>query len=241
MRLHHLAAALALVWGAATAQAAPILSYTGTTHRGFIGHLATQGVSLATHEVAVAQARGGNNARNGTYEIGLHAPPGFTGARPAGTPGHFVWGNSGGPFQTVGFSLGRVGDTLTFAMGGYTGSYTDAAVGRIGMLGLRLRAPLLDAASTMVSNLVMNGTPLGDFSATGGALRFAVIEGFSGDFSLTGEAMLSWGSPAIPRNSMLSFQIKALESPVPVPAPASLALLGTGLLGLVALRRRRRG
>lgn len=239
MRIPHMTAALILVCSfATTAHAGPIVSYTGTTDTNFLAYLGTRGVTLPANELAVAQARSGNNATNGDYELGLHIPPNFTNAGPVGTPGQIAWGTAGGNNSYVAFNLSRTGTELKFSMGNYTGSYIDPLVAEIDALGLRLRSDGT-GNSTSLRNLKLGSTSLGDFTASGGGLSFAVFEGFSGNFNLTGEAALNWASGNIPSGSRLGFQIKALDVPNTVPEPTTLALVGAALAGAALSRRRR--
>ncbi|MBK1660111.1 choice-of-anchor W domain-containing protein [Paracraurococcus ruber] len=234
------AIALAL---AAPAQAAPSVAGVFSSDSDFLGFLAGKGVSLATDELFVAQARGGVPGSS-DYEIGLHIPPGFTSAAPLGTAGQLNWVSG----TAVPFTLARnAAGVVTFTMAGYAASYAAPA---LHALGLRVGALLgtgTTAASAALTNLKFdgvtlswNGNPLG-LTATAPSPALAVVADLPDVFSLTGDVTLAW-TGAFPTRSRLAVQIKGLEGyPAAVPTPAALGLLLTGLLGLAGVTMLRRG
>lgn len=196
------------------------------TDADFLAYLDEHCVTLPDNEVFVAQTRGGNNATNGDYEIGLHVPPDFTGAAPLGGNSQWSWGTNGGANAWVPFTLSRSGTSVTFTMGNYTATYSNADVAELNALGLRVRAAT--NASTGIRNLTVNGGTLtgGSLNAVNSVVELVVISGLAGDFVLSGEASLNWSAGTIPSGSNLGFQIKGIKgfdachvSPTPSPTP----------------------
>lgn len=210
--------------------------------------------ALPPLERAVAQISGSRTSNN----TGLYVPNASTGipfqgagvtqaltnTPPGGGGGNTAWVSN----TPVTFTFSRTGNTVTFIQGSQSWSDTQAFYASIDGLELRTRsqAPNANYTSTSItySNLVYNDAitsnqSLASVGASNGNVLLRVFSGVTGNFSLTGSATLAWAGTALsPGNQQLNAQVKLLDLPAPVPEPASIALLGFGVLGLAALRRR---
>ncbi|WP_270939199.1 choice-of-anchor W domain-containing protein [Falsiroseomonas oryzae] len=240
-----LAAAAALLGLAMPAAAAPIFVATGSNDVFYeTVTLPPFGVLIPQSEVFVAQARIGNRATNGDYEIGLHRYNAAnrstfpTSASPLGSASEiqFAWAN-GAP---TAFTLTRTGTTVRFQMGGYDESFTDALVDDVDAISFRVAAGTGNTTQISALRFIAGGntTNLRSFTASNGSRDLALFAEVTGDFTISGDLTFSW--TGTPGGSNLSMQLKALEGFVaPVPEPAAAALFGLGLLGLAGVCRRR--
>lgn len=218
----------------------------------FYGLPLVGGTALPPLERAVAQITGATNNSN----VGLYVPNDNTGIPFVGAGVTQALTNQP-PVSSVtativsgagvAFTYKRVGNTVTFTHGAFSVSNTQSYYASIDGIELRTRSlqnATYTATSTGYTNLsysdsVTSNQALDSVVATNGAVMLRLWSGITGDFTLTGTSTLSWtGAVSPPGNANLNAQIKGLDLPASVPEPASLALLGLGVLGLAALRRR---
>jgi hypothetical protein len=115
------------------------------------------------------------------------------------------------PPNTNILTIAGTGETFTFTMGSYYASYGSLA-------------------GCVAGGTCLNFTGIGTFTGTG-AVDF---DPTPASFNFTSQYAPGSSSPDI-----TTFSVSASSAASPVPEPASLALFGTGLLGVVGLARRK--
>ena len=223
----------AIVAGAA--HALPTTSFQGDA---LFNDLCNRGTSNQDCELAIGELRGGNNALNGTWEVGVQRP----GSAPD-QAGQNVWPN--GAAAAFAFDYVAATGALSLAVdGGPTSVLALGAGGLDGGQSLFIRARSEDDANRVeLRNLMLHGSALGDLLFAGGGSQGASYLqvggiGFAGDWTLTGDAIFSWEG-SIPKNSRLDVNFKVTDVVAPIPVPAAGVLLLAALGGLGLTRRRR--
>jgi hypothetical protein len=185
------------------------------------GHFSTDAEMLAilSDTLFVAEGRIGDRGGAATFELDL----GQSTAAP-NTTAQYNWQNGVAEPFTLSYDSGT--STVSFSLGGQVLTYvTDFS--EFGVMFVRTRA-VNDASSVVVSDLVLDGQPLGDPSSAVGAdgLDILWVQGqdLSLGFTLTGTATLAWTDPA-PTQSRLAFQIKVARQNVVGTKPGSLGKL----------------
>ncbi len=181
-------------------------------------------------EQAIGEARYGNAALNGDWEIGVgmttQSPPLFEQAQ-------YNWQNG----ATVPFSFTWDGTTLGFTVDGVMVSY-DTFPGGITVDDLFIRAASGDNNAAELTNLAIGGNPLGIDHGAGFASSqrewLVVIGTFQNPFNLTGDVTFTWTDEDGLAGSLPSVQFK-LGNYIPEPTSASLLLLASA----ACLMRRR--
>lgn len=179
-------------------------------------------------EAAAAETRIGNaQAEAGIWEVAIWEQGGV--GTPEDQAGRAIANGVAVPFtltydgaSTVTFTV----DGATTSWSGVTSNFTDIFI--------RTRA-VSDTGITL-SNLMLNGTPLGSTSSIGNNVDYLRIQNMGAPFTaftLTGDQTMGWTSSR-PNNSALAAQLKLTNV---IPAPASLAL--AGIAGIAVTRRRR--
>ncbi|REK12907.1 MAG: PEP-CTERM sorting domain-containing protein [Planctomycetota bacterium] len=175
-------------------------------------------------EQAVGEARYGNGAGNGDWELGVGIDTQQIGQFDQAQK---VWSNGG----SESFSLDYDGTNLSLEVGTTNVSYN---VGALTADDLFIRVASSVGNSGTLENLVLNGMSLPDVvspDGTGDASWLVVFDGWVSPFELTGDLTFAWSNPSSLRGSRPSVQFKIATA---VPEPSTLALAALGMLGLVA-------
>lgn len=186
-------------------------------------------------EVAVGEIRAGNVGTE--RELGINAPDG-TNLEAGSVEGLLADGD-----YSFTFGFAAATNTLSIVFAGLGLQTTAFDFGGADTLVLRAYGrPGNDTrfdASTTLSGLTLNGTPLDGTVAGVGGADLAVVDGFdfSEDFTLEGTISFD-GIDEGGRRSQLAAQFKVVDV-APIPLPAAGWLLIAGLGGLAAMRRRK--
>lgn len=183
-------------------------------------------------ESPIAEARIGNNASNGDWELGVGTNT--QSSTTMSNTGH-VWVND----ATEMFTLAYDGTNLSLTVG------SDSTSFNVGTLGpdLILAPKSVVGSEAELSNVKYNGSPLGVTADALSREAFAeldhvlLLDASSVPFTITGDLRLKWDAGnfnGTAKGSRLEFIVKGGDF---IPEPGSLVLLATGLL---ALGRRRR-
>lgn len=169
-------------------------------------HIATDAelVAMLSDSMFVAEGRIGDRGGAATFELDL----GHSTSAPA-TTAQYPWiSGQAEPFSLV-YNSGT--GVVTFSLGGRTLTYLTQRF-QFGDMFVRTRATVA-GTSVVVSDLVLEGSPVGDISSAAGVgLDILWISGaaLADGFTLTGTAVLTW-SATPPTQSNLAFQIKVAE------------------------------
>lgn len=244
-----LAAVLVWLLGAAPALAgvcADDIDMTKFDSRsGLSDYLAKLGADIDKDAVFIATTRIGDNRLDGAWELGLEVA-----GTAAENTAQFRWSKSDDSFWQD-FSLARDGERIVLTLGRAVTELVDPSLRGIDTLALFAQSGAKDD-EVRLEDLELNGARL-DKLALGGGDQ-ALLRGLSGDFVLSGQARMQWDTRIDGRdpNRMMvqvsGYNLAANDvllpgapSAAPIPEPASAALLGAGVLALVAMRGKIRG
>ena len=189
-------------------------------------------------ELFVAEGRIGDRGSKATYELSINDDV-QKGAKPV-TEEQFNWGNG----EKYDFSLEYNGSMVNYILGGETLS-TEKFNGPINSIFFRTSAGA--NTTTSLTNLVFNGTAIGDLISSESSRRdidYLQLNNVSSPFKITGKASISWqtnnNNKPNTKNSLNAFQIKVGNSPATsVPEPGTIgAIFITGMAGF-ALKKKK--
>jgi hypothetical protein len=236
----------AVLIGGGAAQADPVWTKNAISGDGEFNTL----FGGTNNEVFGAEGRIGNNATNGTYEVGINRLV---------SEGNFVFGAASAQRtwpngETVDFVVTYGGDatkTIRWQVG--TTVVTSTAIfGGIESVLFRTRSGA--NSSVELDQFKLTDTETGTiYDAPAGAISQASGDGtvnygamnnydFTRGFSISGRVRMTWNPATRPNGSALSFQLKFMRvDPLSsvIPEPSSVVLMGMGGLGAAVVVRRR--
>jgi hypothetical protein len=208
-----------------------------------------------THRSFVAEGQIGTAATSpGSAWSGAHEADVGKGTSGSYTTHQFRWSDR----AWYNFELRFDGDTATWTMdkgGAQERSASYSAFNPFGEFdGLTFRLRASDGTGNRISlrDITLNSVAVGSGtiswqppSGSSDNHYWALSDtgSLSSGFVLGGQVQFDWSNSHRPRDSQLSFYIKGADAPdtPPIPEPGTLTMLGMGVAGFAAMRRRKQG
>lgn len=193
------------------------------------------GMLASPDKVADFEIRANAASPAGDWELGIKSPNTLR------AQGDYGFADE----ATVGFNVsGTANGLLSFTLGGQTLNYDLGSTTPLETVSFGVVTNGLYDAAMRVTNLSLDGVGQGVMGTASTAFETGTTKYFNNfisdsvftAFSFDGEITFDWDS-VLPSKSFLTGYV-AVGAPAPTPIPGAVWLLGSGLVGLVGVRRK---